>query len=174
MKRLACSLTVLFVLATALTGTLAGTAQAQHRLGGGIQYLKTLGDIKDTPEFDSNAFGFLASYQYVTGLFKIEGDVEWVLDYGGSSNSLIQPQAYLLVGGLIYGGAGIGIGYIDGNWQSDPFYALRAGVEFTLFSLDLDGFALYRFQSTEVFENFGSQDLDSITFGVLARFHLGG
>ena len=163
----------LLVVSLAVVGVLAAPAQAGHRIGGGVQYLKTLGDIKDIPEFDSNAFGFLASYQYDGGLLKLEGDVEWILDYGGSSNSLIQPQAYLLVGGLIYAGAGIGIGYFDGNWQNDPFYALRAGVDFTLGGLDLDAFALYRFQDTEVFEDFESQDLDSITFGAMIRFHIG-
>jgi hypothetical protein len=157
-----------------MAGVFAAPLHAGARLGGGVQYLKTLGDIKDTPEFDSNAFGFLASYQYATRLFKIEGDVEWILDFGGSDKSLIQPQAYLLVGNLIYGGAGIGIGYFDGNWQNDPFYALRAGVDFTLGGLNLDAFTLFRFQDTEVFENFGSQNLNSITFGALIRFKIGG
>lgn len=163
----------LIVVSLTLAGTFAATAQAGPRLGGGVQYLKTLGDIKDTPEFDSNAFGFLGSYQYATRLFKIEGDVEWILDFGGSNKSLIQPQAYFLVGGLIYGGAGIGIGYFDGNWQEDPFYALRAGVDLTLGGLGLDAFAQFRFQDTEVFEDFGSQNLNSITFGAVVRFQIG-
>jgi hypothetical protein len=155
-----------------VAGAFAAPAQAGYRVGGGVEYLKTLGDIKDTPEFDSNAFGFLASGQYNARLFKIEGDVEWILDFGGSSKSLIQPQAYLLVGSGVYGGAGIGIGYFDGDWQNDPFYALRVGVDFTLGGLNLDAFTLYRFQDTEVFENFGSQDLNSITFGAVVRFHV--
>ena len=170
MRRSLCLLIVSLVLAVAL----AAPAQAGQRIGGGVHYLKTLGDIKDTPEFDDNAFGFLASYQYATAMFKVEGDVEWILDYGGSSNALIQPQAYLLLGDMIYGGAGIGIGYFDGEWWSDPFYALRAGVDFTLGGLDLDAYALYRFLDTEVFEDFGTQDLDSITFGALIRFSIGG
>ncbi len=169
MKRLLCLLAVSLTLA----GTFAAPAQAESRLGGGVQYLKTLGDIKDTPEFDSNAFGFLASGQYNARLFKVEGDVEWILDFGGSDKSLIQPQAYLLIGGLFYGGAGIGIGYFDGDWQKDPFYALRAGVDITLGGLNLDAFTLYRFQDTEVFENFGSQNLNSITFGAVVRFQVG-
>jgi hypothetical protein len=153
-----------------VVGVLAAPTQAGHRLGGGLEYLRTLGDIKDTSEFDSNAIGFLASYQYAPGLIRFEGDVEWIPDFGGTSNSLIQPQAYLLVGDLIYGGLGIGIGYFDGEWQDDPFYNLRLGTDFTLFSLNFDGFALYRFQSTEVFEDFGTQELDSITFGALLRY----
>jgi hypothetical protein len=163
----------LIIVSLLFAGVIGAPAQAGHRLGGGVEYLKTLGDIKDTEEFDSNAFGFLGSYQYSAGLFKIEGDVEWVPDFGGSSKSLFQPQAYVLIGGLIYGGAGIGTGYIDGDWWSDPFYALRAGVDFTLGGLDLDAFALYRFQDVEYLEGFGKSDLDSITFGAVVRFGLG-
>ena len=35
------------------------------------------------------------------------------------------PQGWALVGSVLYGGAGIGIGNFDGEWQDDPFYALR-------------------------------------------------
>ena len=169
MKRL------LWLLAVSLTiaGTFAAPAQAGIRVGGGLEYLKTLGDIKDTPGFESNAVGFLASGQFNARLIKIEGDVEWILDFGGTDKSLIQPQAYALVGSGFYGGVGVGIGYFDGKWQEDPFYALRAGIDFTLGGFNLDAFALYRFQDTEVFENFGSQDLDSITFGAVIRFDVG-
>lgn len=170
MRRSLCLLVVSLVLA----GALAAPAQAGQRIGGGVHYLRTLGDIKDESEFDENAFGFLASYQRDVALFKIEGDVEWILDYGGSGNALIQPQAYVLFGNFIYGGAGIGTGYFDGEWWSDPFYALRAGANFMLVGLDLDAYALYRFHDTEVFEGFGEQDLDSLTFGAVIRFSIGG
>lgn len=166
----------LLAISLALLGALVPPANAGHRVGGGLEYLRTLGDIKDdptVPEFDENAFGFIASYQYATGLFKLEGDVEWILDYGGSDKSLIQPQAYALIGGLIYGGVGIGTGYFDGDWWSDPFYALRAGVDLALGGLDLDVFAVYRFQDTEMLEGMGKSDLDSITFGALVRFQIG-
>ena len=170
MRRSLCLLVVSLVLA----GALAAPAQAAGRFGGGLHYLRTLGDIKDTPGFDENAFGFLASYQLDAMMLKLEGDVEWILDYGGTGNALIQPQAYLLLGDFLYGGAGIGTGYFDGEWWSNPFYALRAGVNFTFAGLDLDAYALYRFQDTEVFEEFGKQDIDSITFGAQIRFQLGG
>jgi hypothetical protein len=159
-----------------LVAALAAPAGAGHRVGGGLEYLRTLGDIKDdstVPEFDENTFGFIASYQYSTALFRIEGDVEWMVDYGGSDKDLIQPQAYALVGGLFYGGVGIGIGYFDGEWWSEPFYALRLGVDFALAGVDLDVFAVYRFQDAEVLEGLGKSDLDSITFGALVRFAIG-
>jgi hypothetical protein len=164
----------LLVASLVLTGALAAPALAAGRFGGGVHYLKTLGDIKDNDEFDESALGFLASYQLDLLMLKVEGDVEWILDYGGTGNALIQPQAYALLGDFLYGGVGIGISYFDGEWWTDPFYSLRAGVDFTLGGLDLDAYALYRFHETEDFEGFEEQDLDSITFGAQIRFQLGG
>ena len=166
MRRSLCLLVVSLILA----GALAAPAQAGGRFGGGVHYLKTLGDIKDNDEFDENALGFLVSYQFDALLFKAEADVEWILDYGGTGNALIQPQAFVLLGDFLYGGAGIGISYFDGVWFNDPFYSLRAGVNFGLGGLELDAYALYRFHDTEVFEDFGEQDLNSITFGAQIRF----
>lgn len=170
MKRSLCLLVASLVLAGALTAP----AQAGQRIGGGVHYLKTLGDIKDTPEFDEDAFGFVASYQCDILMFKVEGDVEWILDYGGSGKALVLPQAYVLLGDFIYAGAGIGTAHFDGESSDEPFYALRAGVNFELGGLDLDAYALYRFLDTDVFEDFGEQNLDSIIFGAQVRFQLGG
>jgi hypothetical protein len=47
---------------------------------------------------------------------------------------------------MIYGGAGIGIGHINGDWQSDPFYALRLGVAIPIGKLSGDIYGTYRFQ----------------------------
>ena len=98
--------------------------------------------------------------------------MEWVPDYGGSDKSLWLPQAFFLVGGLIYGGAGIGIGYIDGEWFDKPFYALRASVDIPLGPVSVDINANYRFMNNSVSENIDSEDLDSITFGAIVRFGL--
>ena len=164
----------LFVVSLILVGALAAPAQAGQRIGGGVHYLKTLGDIKDTPDFDEDAFGFVASYQCDVLIFNVEGDVEWILDYGGSGKALVLPQAYVLLGDFTYGGAGIGTAYFDGESSSDPFYALRAGVNLRLGGVDLDAYALYRFFDTDVFEDFGEQNLNSIIFGAQIRFQLGG
>ena len=150
----------------------ASTSQAEFRLGGGIHYVKTVGDIKDAPEFDSNAYNIVASAQMSIPLFKFEADVEWIDDYGGSGNSLLLPQAFVLIGGLFYGGVGIGTGYIDGTWFDGPFYALRVGVDIPLGPVGLDINANYRFVNTAAFEEVGSEDLDSITFGAIVRFKL--
>jgi len=147
----------------------SSSAQLGLRIGGGIHYVKTVGDIKDTPEFDDNAFNLVASAQLDKGLFKFEGDVEWIVDYGGSDESLWLPQAFVLVGGLVYGGVGIGTGYIDGEWFDKPFYAVRAGVDFPVGPVSLDINANYRFMDTSVFDNIDNEDFDSITFGAIVR-----
>ena len=154
--------------------TTAGTcpAHGETRLGGGIHYVRTLGDIKDDSRFDNDAYNIMGSLQFSGGLLTLEADVEWIPNYGGSDKSLWQPQAYLLLGGFIYGGVGIGIGHFDGEWQNDPFYALRAGVDFPLGPLYLDVNVNYRFQSTKVFEDLDEIDTDAVTFSAVVRFEL--
>ena len=149
----------------------AGTALA-GQLGGGIHYLSTVGEIKDTQGIDDNNFNFVASYKHPGALLSLEADVEFVPDYLGSNEMLYQPQAYGLIGGLIYGGVGVGWGYLDGEWFDDPFYALRAGVDFPLGKIHLDVNANYRFLNTKALESVSESDLDSVTFGAIVRFDL--
>jgi hypothetical protein len=144
-------------------------ASAGSSLGAGIHYLRTVGDIKDQPDWDSNAVGFLGSYQLSFPLVKIEGDLEWVPNFGGSDKSLFQPQAYGLIGGLIYGGLGIGTGRFDGDWL-DAFYALRAGVSLGLAGIAVDGFLSYTFQSSKFSDFVDEVSLDQFTLGAIARF----
>jgi len=151
-----------------LAGAVCPAAALQY--GGGLHYLRTLGDIKDTPDFDENSVGFLASLLFAGPLLRVEGMAEFIPNYGGSSSTMIAPQGWLMLGGFIYGGAGIGIGYIDDDWQDNPFYALRAGVNLGLAGLALDVFTSYQFQSTSDLEGLGKKDLDALTFGALIRF----
>jgi len=150
-----------------------GVAFAGSQIGGGIHYLATVGDIKDSPEIDDSNFNFVASYKYTgAGLISFEGDVEFVPDYLGSDEVLYQPQAYALVGELIYGGAGIGFGYFDGDWLDNPFYALRVGVDLPLANLHVDVNANYRFLSSKALQTLDESDLDSVTFGAIVRLGL--
>jgi hypothetical protein len=137
---------------------------AEVGLGLGLHYLNTLGDIKDDENFDSSNLGFLAAYSFGPGLINFEVDVEWIPDYAYGKN-MVQPSAFVFVGGFIYGGVGIGIGHVNGDWQSDPFYALRAGVKLAF----LDIFASYRFQKWSDVST-DSDDLNSITFGAMFKF----
>jgi len=154
----------------------APTSEASGRslpvsLGVGAHYMETVGSIKDAPDFDTSALNLLVGARKGLGLITLELDSEWAFDFGGSSHTLWMPQAFALLGpGLIYAGAGIGTGYIDGEWFDNPTYALRAGVNLPLGRLKLDVNAAYQFMSSKSFETIDSEDLDSITFGALLWF----
>ena len=141
------------------------------RLGAGVHYMTVLGDIKDDPNFDENAFAFIASADFKVPLVRIEGDVEFIPDYHNSSETMIQPAVYGLLGNLIYGGIGTGIGYMDKSGWQKAFFALRAGVNFDLLPrVGLDVFASYQFQDAGDLENLSGDSLDSLTFGAIAHF----
>jgi hypothetical protein len=163
----------LFIAACLLAGAgAADPARCDHWFGGGLHYLRTLGDIKNVPGFDENSVGILASYQLglAVNLIRVETDLEYIPDYGGSGKFMLQPQAWLKCGGLFYGAAGLGIGYIDQNWEDNPFYGLRAGADLLLGPLNVDLFASYRFQNAEVLKGTTARDLDAVTFGAMIRF----
>ena len=141
------------------------------KLGAGVHYMETVGDIKDAEGFDSGALNFLLAAKMGLGLITIEGDSEWALDYGGSDHTLWLPQVFALVGlRLFYGGAGIGAGYLDQEWFDHPIYTLRAGVNLPLGPVSVDVNANYQFMSTSVAEGVDSDDLDSVTFGAIVWF----
>ena len=156
---------ILLILAIPLVILGSSATESQAGFGLGIHYLETLGDIKDADGFDSSAIGFLGAYSFGLGLINFEALVEYVPDYAFEKD-MIQPQAYAFIGGFIYGGVGIGIGHINSEWQDSPFFALRAGVKFSV----LDVFTSYRFQSWEAVEGMDSGDLDTLTFGAMFKF----
>jgi hypothetical protein len=164
----------LFLLVTLLTVGLVSTSNAGLRLGGGIHYLRTVGDMKDIPGFDENSIGIIGSAKYKMLMFTIEGDMEVIPDYVGSEELMVQPQAYLLLGNFFYGGAGVGVGYLSKFGWQDPFYALRAGVDFTLGPVDLDVFASFRFQKAKDLKALDKEDLHALTLGALINFAFGG
>ncbi|HET9326134.1 MAG TPA: hypothetical protein VFQ05_05110 [Candidatus Eisenbacteria bacterium] len=137
--------------------------------GAGLHYLRNLGDIK-AAGFDQNSYSLVGAYKYDAGLLKVEGTVDYIFDYVGTGEPMWEPAGWGLVGNMIYGGAGIGIGYTDGDWQKNPFYALRAGVALPLGDLGLDVFGTYRFQTDAELKELTGEDLDSVTFCALVRF----
>ena len=169
-------LVVACITAALLSTSLTTTAFAQHSLGIGVHYLRSLGDFEEAEDLDSeieeNNFGILGSYQFDAGLLKLEANGEYVFDYLGQEG-LFEPSAYALIGDFIYGGAGIGVGNFNDRWL-DPFYALRLGVNLPLGSLGLDLYGTYRFQSDEDLEEATGDDLDSVTFALVLRKALGG
>lgn len=152
---------------------------AERRLGFGVHYWQTLDDIDDEgfdEEIDEDGVSFLGSYQIVPGgLFSFEFDVEYFdAGFGGSPDSVISPQAFLLIGHGLYAGVGVGVGYSDGFEDdfSDPFYMARAGFNIELLpSLFLDINANYQ---ANAFNELDEADTDAITLGALLRFGIGG
>jgi len=160
---------IMLIAAVALT-SVAASANAGSSLGAGLHYLRAISDIDKNSDLSKDSFGILGSYMYSAPLLKFEGQVEYVFNYVGSDKGMWTPQAYVLVGGMIYGGAGIGIGYTDGDWQSDPFYALRAGVNLPLMAFSLDIYATYQFQNSDDLKNLNGEDLNSATLAAVIHF----
>lgn len=153
---------------------------AEKRLGGGVHYWRTIDDIDDEglDDIDDDGYGIVGSFQIVpAGLFSFEFDVEYYDDgFGGSRDSVIAPQALVLIGHGLYAGAGVGIeysdGFRDGDKWSDPFYVGRVGLNLELlpnFFLDIN--ANYQ---ANAFDELDEADTDSITLGALVRIGIGG
>lgn len=157
-------------------GKSQGASERNHRIGGGVHYWKTikqLDDEKDKTKLDDNGISYYGSYQYVIGFFKAEIDVEvFPKNFRGSDKLSISPQAFALVGGLIYGGIGVATTWTDDDKVdkkfSDPFGILRAGLDIELLpALHLDINGNYQFTQWANWDRF---DTDTITLGAQARF----
>lgn len=150
----------------------AGFVTSAHatQFGAGLHYQRSVGDF-DVDDLDKNDFTIFGSVTVPVALVKVEGDLELTPDYLGTDNTLFQPAAYgLLDLGLAYGGVGIGIGYLDGEWATNPFYALRGGVELGLGGLAVDGFLEYRFQSASFGDAVSNLSLDAFRIGAQVKF----
>jgi len=177
MKRLAPRRTL--PLLAALTLLLpAAAGAAEHRVGGGIHYWRTLDDVVDEGvNLKDDGTAYVASWQILpAGLFRFELGLEYFPeDFGGvDAGAVYSPQAYLLVGHGLYIGAGVGTLYSD-DFQdtfSDPFYAARAGFEMSLIPrLHLDVNVNYR---ANAFSELQNADVDTLTLGAQVRIGIGG
>ena len=148
---------------------------ATHRLGIGANYWKTLNSLepKDATDIDETGLSWLGSYQYQPqGIFKFEIDLEYYPKLGGEPNPFWSPEAFVLVGGSLYAGAGIGVYYTDGDFGSSPFFMLRAGFDFAILPfLFLDINANYRFNDWGTFTTH-DLDTDTIRLGAAVRISL--
>jgi hypothetical protein len=164
---------VAFALAwlAAVPGAQAGT----HKLGVGANYWKTISnlDSTDITNINEDGLSWLASYQYVpAGIFKLELDVEYYPSLAVDGNTFWSPEAFVLIGGTLYGGVGIGTYYSDGIFNKTPFYMLRAGLDFAILPfLSLDINANYRFDDWSSFST-DDLDTDTIRLGAAVRFAL--
>ncbi len=156
---------------------LSSPALAEVRLGGGVHYWTALDDIEvDDVNIDESGSSFIASLQWLPGgLFYLEADLEYFDEgFGGGNAGALAPQAFALAGiGAIYGGLGIGVTYndeLEGNDFSDPFYTLRAGLDFELLPrIHLDIHGNYIFNA---FSDIDGASEEAITLGAIARIAL--
>ena len=165
MRLFCCTLTLLLCTLT------AGNALAEHRLGGGVNYWVMLKDLDDK-DFDDKGLSYLVSYQYWKGPFGVELAGELLpkrLD-----ETALAPQAYLLFGGTLYAGGGIGIIYSDGDFAKQPFFALKVGVNLELIPHTfVDISANYRFSNNEdLRDETKGVDTDTVFLGAAFRFAL--
>jgi len=147
-------------------------ADSAHRLGGGLRYWVALDDI-DVDNVDEDGFSLVISYQYIMAdFFKLEADVEFLdKGYAGAEKSVWSPQAYFLIGKGLYGGAGVGINYSDGDFADSAFFALRAGFDLEVLpSIFLDINANYRFEKWDFDRIEEDLDTDTITLGAILRY----
>ena len=92
----------------------APNANAGFNIGAGVHYLHAMGDIDtNDPDLSKDSFGFVGSAQFAGPLLKFEGNIEYIPNYIGTDEAMWQPSIYALLGGFIYGGAGMGWGNIN-------------------------------------------------------------
>jgi hypothetical protein len=170
MKRLVVMLAVIGAMVAVVTDRAA--AEIHHRIGLGAHYWVALDDINVT-DVDEDGLSYYLTYQLCpAGMLKFEFDVEMMPDgYGGSDDDVYAPQAYAILGGGIYAGIGVGTYYTDGDFSSDPFFALKAGLDLHILPfVHLDINANYRFEDwddiSDVPEDISS---DTITLGAALR-----
>ena len=146
---------------------------ADHEIGLGVHYWTALDDIDDTGfDLAEDGTSWVLAYQIdPVGLFAFEIDVE-VFDegFGGSRGEAIVPQVFLLVGGTLYGGVGVGYILADDFDGDETFFAARFGLDFTVLPrLHVDLNANYQADS---FGGLDQVSSDSITLGAMVRFRI--
>jgi hypothetical protein len=154
-----------------MLGAVFGQAFAdENRLGVGANYWVTIDDLDS--DVDDNGFSWLISYQRRSGIFTIELDGELLPDRFGET--AFAPEIYLLVGGAIYAGAGIGIVYSDDSFADEPFFALRVGFDLEFLpGLHLDLSGNYRFNDTcDLKDDDADIDTDTVFLGAALRVEL--
>jgi hypothetical protein len=161
----------MFTLLAAFTLLTFGAAYAEDNLGVGVSFW-SFSDVSEADVEDESGLSFTASYQRHGDLLGVELAAE-IFPYRLDGDAWA-PQAYLLLGSDIYAGIGVGIMNVEGDWADDPFFALKAGLNFELRpDLFLDVSTGYRFAGKEELKD-GITEIDSDTFhvGVALRFAL--
>jgi hypothetical protein len=155
---------------------LAVGARAETTLGLGANYFQTI-DHLDKPFKEDGLAPLLSLRMGLAPLLKLQVDcVMYPKHYAGASSGreIFSPQAFLLLGGVLYGGLGVGTLFTDGDFADSPFYIARAGVDLALFpGLHLDINASYEFAEWDGINDLDENvDTDTVTLGAALRFVL--
>lgn len=169
MKRI---ITVILFCASLGHDIATGGTEPVNRLGAGANYWKTIKHI-DFNDVDKNGFSWLLTYQYAPGSpLSLEADLELFRSgFAGTSDEVLAPQAYIVLGTSIYGALGIGTYYSDGEFAEDPFYAIRLGFDFPVIQpVYIDINVSYRFNDWENIRDMARNiNSDTITVGAAIR-----
>jgi len=151
----------------------AAWASGANRIGIGVHYWTAVKDI-DIKDVDQSGLSWIGSYQnQMAGFSTLELDLEVFQEgYAGANAAVLSPQAYLLFGKALYGGGGVGINYSDGSY-SDPFFALRAGLDLEVLpAVHVDINANYRFETWNFERVKENVKTGNVTLGAVVRLGL--
>lgn len=158
---------------TALLGLAVATATAESSLGLGVRGFRTVDNVPN--RFQKTGLGATVSWRAeLNDLVAAQFELDHYEDgYAGASKDVLAPQAFLLVGGELYAGAGVGILYSANDFADKPFLALRLGYLVRLgdrLSLDLN--ASYEFSEWNKINEF-DPSVSSDTVVLSAAFRIG-
>ena len=141
------------------------------RIGVGANYWTAVDDI-DVDNIDDDGFSYTLTYQYWPEYLGFEVDFEMLPDKYGEK--AFAPQAFILLGKNVYGGAGIGIEYRDSELADEPFFAFRAGLNLEVLPhIWCDIYATYRFnESADMDDEDTDIDSDTVFLGATVLLEL--
>ncbi len=168
--------TPLLFAATLLLLTTLSAHAAEHSLGLGAHFFRTIDSVSDVNGIDEDGNSWLLSYQYKPrGLFRLELDLEYFPDsFSGALENAFAPQAFVLIGHGLYGGIGAGKTFSSDlvNDSTDIYYMARFGWELAILgAIGLDLQATYLFDNWDAVRDFDI-DSDTLTLGAVLRFNL--
>ena len=142
----------------------------RHRLGGGVNYWVALDNLESN--IDDDGFSYFLSYQSRPDLIGWDFTLEFLPDRFGED--AVAPQFHFILGRGIYAAAGAGWMHRDGSFADDPFFSLRAGLNFQVLpGLFLDIFGNYRFnEEADLKDSDTKIDTDTIFLGAALRISL--
>ncbi len=155
-----------------LCAAVPSVSASSNAIGIGANYWRTVDKLHE--DFDRDGLSWLVTYQRnLSRLLAVQTDIEWFRSgFGASEKDVFAPQAYLLAGGALYAGIGIGILYSDGVFNDTPYYAVRVGFDFELLpTIHLDINGNYQFSEWDdinrLQDKIGS---DTVFMGAAVRF----